>query len=52
LSPADVQERLARMGERLDEEGFTGRAVTVLCGAGYPARRNEVGHVAVSYDGA
>jgi hypothetical protein len=52
LSPADVQERAARMGERLDEEGFTEQAVSVLCEAGYPARRNEVGHVAIAYDGA
>src|SRR5262249_40816824 len=51
-SPADVFERSIRMGERLDEEGFPEQAVTVLREAGYPARRNEVGHIAIAYEGS
>jgi len=52
LSPGDLSDRSARIGERLDEEGFTEKAVSVLRNAGYNARRNEVGHIAITYDGS
>jgi hypothetical protein len=34
------------------EEGVTEQAVTVLRDAGHNAWRNEVGHVAIAYDGS
>lgn len=50
LSPGDLWDRVARIGERLDEEGLAEQSVTVLRDAGYNARRNEVGHIAIAYN--
>lgn len=52
LLPWELSDRAASIGERLDAEGFSEQAAAVLTRAGYAARRSEVGHVAVAYDGA
>lgn len=52
LSPGEVSDRSAKFVEGLGEEGLTEQAVSVLQNAGYKARRNEVGHIAISYDGS
>lgn len=47
----ELSDRAAMIGERLDEEGFSEQAATVLRKAGYDAWRNPIGHVAIAYDG-
>ena len=51
LLPWELSDRAALIGERLDEEDFTEQAATILTQAGHDARRNQVGHVAIAYEG-
>jgi len=51
LLPWELSDRAASIGERLDEEGFSERAASILSAAGYDTRRIEVGHIAVAHDG-
>lgn len=48
----ELSDRAASIGERLDEEGFSERAARILTAAGFDARRDEVGHVAVTHEGS
>jgi hypothetical protein len=44
----ELSDRAALIGERLDEEGYSAQAATILRNVGYDARRNEIGHVAIA----
>lgn len=48
----ELADRAALIGERLDQEGYSGEAATILRQAGYDAWRNEIGHIAVGSDDA
>ena len=48
MSPVELWSAAAEITHQLDQCGLTDHAVQVLCEAGYPARRNEVGHIAVA----
>lgn len=47
----ELSDRAALIGERLDEEGYSEQAATILRAAGYDAWRNEIGHIAIAPDG-
>jgi hypothetical protein len=47
LSPEKREKCQFEIGEQLDKEGYVERAAAVLKQAGYKARRNDTGHVAV-----
>ncbi len=47
LTPAEIETRFAAVGDGLESQGFTERAVQALRNAGYDAFRNCVGHIAI-----
>lgn len=47
----ELSDRAALIGERLEEEGYSEQAAAILRDAGYDAWCNEIGHIAIAYDG-
>ncbi len=48
LTPAQLEQGIAAIGDQLDARGYVDRAAAVLRHAGYNAWRNCVGHIAVT----